>query len=89
MEFKKYKRKGTVELHKYNSNVMYSDEFMNKLFITIEFADIPGAFDYPKHLPLPKKEDIVHFNGKFGKVEVVKHMTEGSVTDIRIICCRL
>lgn len=60
-----------------------------KVFITIEFADIPGIFDYPKNLPIPQKDEVVHFNGKFGKVEVVKHMTEGTVTDIRIKCCRL
>lgn len=60
-----------------------------KVFITIEFADIPGLFDYPKHLPIPQKDDVVHFDGKFGKVEVIKHMTEGTVTDIRIKCCRL
>lgn len=62
---------------------------LKKVFITIEFADIAGVFDYPKHLPIPRKDDVVHFNGKFGKVEVVKHMTEGSVTEIRIECCRL
>ena len=59
-----------------------------KVFITIEFADVPGVFDYPKHLPIPGKEDIVHLDGKFGKVEVVKHITEGTVTDIRIKCGR-
>lgn len=59
---------------------------LNKVFITIEFANVPGVFDYPKYLPIPSKDDIVHFNGKFGKVEVVKHMTEGTVTDIRIKC---
>lgn len=59
------------------------------VFITIEFADVPGVFDYPKHLPLPRIDEIVHFNSKFGKVLEVKHMTEGVVTDIRIICSRL
>lgn len=62
---------------------------LKRVFITIEFADIAGIFDYPKHLPIPSKDDVVHFNGKFGKVEVVKHMTEGNVTDICIKCCRL
>jgi hypothetical protein len=60
-----------------------------KVFITIEFADIPGAFDYPKHLPIPQKDDEVYFDGKFGKVKVVKHTTVGNVTDIRIKCCRI
>lgn len=63
--------------------------FNKKIFITIEFADIPGIFDYPKYLPIPNKEDEVYFNGKFGKVEIIKHMTEGTVTDIRIKCSRL
>jgi hypothetical protein len=62
---------------------------LKKVFITIEFADIAGVFDYPKYLPIPRKDDVIHFNGKFGKVEVVKHMTEGSVTEVRIECCRL
>ena len=60
-----------------------------KVFITIEFPDIPGVFDYPKYLPIPQKDDEIHFNGKLGKVEVIKHMTVDNVTDIRIKCCRI
>ena len=56
------------------------------VFITIEFWNVNGLFDYPKHLPIPQRNDIVHFNGKYGRVEVVKHMTEGSVTEIKISC---
>jgi hypothetical protein len=56
------------------------------VFITIEFSNVNGLFDYHKHLPIPQKNDIVHFNGKYGKVEEVKHMTEGSVTEIKISC---
>lgn len=59
-----------------------------KVFITIEFADVPGIFDYPKHLPLPQKDDIIYFEGYRGKVDTVMHMTKGTVTDIRIVCCR-
>jgi len=59
------------------------------VFITILFPDIPGIFDYPKHLPIPQKDDEVHLNGRFGKVETVKHMTQGSVTEIQIKCTRL
>lgn len=60
-----------------------------RVFITIHFADVPGLFDYPKHLPLPRKEDTIHFDGKFGKVSEIKHMTEGTVSEIQIICQRL
>jgi hypothetical protein len=60
-----------------------------KVFITILFSDVPGIFDYPKHLPIPKKDDVIHFNGKYGKVEFIRHMTNGNVTDIRIVCGRL
>ena len=45
------------------------------VFITIEFADVPGLFDYPKHLPLPKIGERVIFNSKYGRVsEVSKRM---------------
>lgn len=60
-----------------------------KVFITIDFPDIPGFFDYPKHLPIPQKDDEVYFDGKFGKVKVVKHTTVGNATDIQIKCYRL
>jgi hypothetical protein len=60
-----------------------------KVFITIHFADVSGLFDYPKHLPLPQKEDIIYFDGKSGKVSAIKHMIEGTVSEIQIICQRL
>lgn len=64
--------------------------FNRKLtFITILFADIPGIFDFPKHLPLPRKDDIIHFEGKFGIVETVTFMIEGNVSDIQIKCKRI
>lgn len=56
------------------------------VFITIDFAGIAETFDYPKHLPIPGIGDEVIFNGKFGKVELVRHMTEGTVTHISIKC---
>jgi hypothetical protein len=61
----------------------------NITFITIDFADIPGLFDYPKYLPLPRIGEIVHLNGKFGQVLQIKHITEGNVTEIKIICSRI
>ncbi len=57
-----------------------------KVFVTIEFAHIQGAFDYPKNLPIPGLNEEVHFNNKFGKVLKVVHSTHNSVTDIRITC---
>lgn len=59
------------------------------VFRTISFANYPGLDDYPKHLPLPRKDDIIQLNGKCGLVSVVKHMTEGNVTEIKIICISL
>lgn len=59
------------------------------LFITIEFADIPGLFDYPKYLPLPKLGERIIFNGKFGRVSEISHITEDSVTEIKITCSKL
>ena len=56
------------------------------VFITIEFAGIKDLFDYPKHLPLPRLNEVIHFNGKYGTVVEIKHMTEVNVTDIRITC---
>lgn len=60
-----------------------------KLFITIEFDNKPGLFDYPKTLPLPKIGEEVHFDYKYGNVLEVKHMTNGNVTEIKIRCASL
>lgn len=57
--------------------------------VTIEFADVPGLFDYPKHLPLPRIGEAVHYEGKFGRVSEIKHMIECTVTEIKMICSRL
>lgn len=59
------------------------------VFITIEFADVPGLFDYPKHLPLPRIGERVIFNGKFGRVSEVSHVTEDTVAEVKITCSRL
>lgn len=60
-----------------------------KVYVTIVFPDIAGIFDYPKHLPLPSKDDEIHLDGRIGKVEYIKHMTNGNTTDIRIKCVRI
>ena len=56
------------------------------VFVIIIFKGVNGAFDYPKHLPIPKKDDTVLLNGNYGKVELVKHLTEGDVSQIYIEC---
>ncbi len=58
------------------------------IFITIEFADVPGLFDYPKHLPLPRIGERVIYSGKSGRVSEVSHITEGTVSEIKITCSR-
>ena len=59
-----------------------------RVFHTIEFANVPGVFDYPKHLPIPREGEIVVFDGKSGMVDEVRYITESNVTDIRIVCAR-
>ena len=56
------------------------------LFITIDFKNSNKLFDYPKHLPVPIKGDIVRFQENYGRVKEVRHMTHNTVTEIRIIC---
>lgn len=57
-------------------------------FTTIEFDNIPGLFDYPMNLPLPRIEDTVIFqNDKVntaGKVYDVRHVITGNVAEIKI-----
>lgn len=60
-----------------------------KVFIVIEFDNIHGLFDYPKDLPIPHLKEEVHFNGRFGRVKEVKHMTNDSVSEIKIRCIPL
>lgn len=57
-----------------------------KTFITISFANVPGLFDFPKHLPLPRKDDVIHFDGKFGIVNEVKFMIQQNLSEIKITC---
>lgn len=54
------------------------------VFVIIEFPKITEVFDYPKHLPIPKVDEIVYLDGKSGTVFQVKHMTDGDVTQIYI-----
>jgi len=59
------------------------------VFITIEFDYIPGIMDYPKHLPLPTIGSEVIFDGNWGKVNKIKHITHGSITTVRINCAKM
>ena len=59
------------------------------VFITIEFANIVGLFDYPKHLPVPSKNDIVILDGKSGRVVAVRHVISGNVAEITIVCAEI
>ena len=59
------------------------------VFITIDFADVPGLFDYPKHLPIPRIGERVLLNAHAGTVENVTHNTAGDVTEIKITCSTL
>lgn len=57
--------------------------FSKKLeFRTIDFVDHGKAFDYPKHLPIPRIGELVQIDGIFGRVVDVKH----SLVEIRITC---
>lgn len=58
-------------------------------FITIEFDNVPGIYDYPMNIPLPRVGDTVvfevpHHGGKSGKVYDVRHIVTGNVADIKL-----
>ena len=60
-----------------------------KVFITIHFDYVPGLFDYPKHLPIPRIGETILLDDRIGIVSNVKHMTSGSITEIKIVCSKL
>lgn len=60
-----------------------------KIFIVITFDNIPGLFDYPKELPIPKIGEAIRFNEKYGKVKDVRYATSDNVTEIKIVCSDL
>lgn len=63
--------------------------FRKKLeFRTIDFVEQQKAFDYPKHLPLPRIGELVQIDGIFGRVVDVRHSISGTVTEIRVKCQR-
>lgn len=59
------------------------------VFIVVDFSDIPGLFDYPKHLPIPKIGEEIYLDEKSGIVKTIKHVTSGNVTEIKIMCSRI
>ena len=56
------------------------------VFIILRFSSTRDVFDYPKHLPIPQKGDIVIYNEHLGIVENIRHCTRGTVTNISIEC---
>jgi len=57
--------------------------FSKKLeFRVIDFVEQQKAFDYPKHLPLPRVGELVQMDGIFGRVVDVKH----GLVEIRVTC---
>jgi hypothetical protein len=56
--------------------------------ITLNFIDFGKYYEYPKELPLPKINEFVLFNGYFGNVTNIKHLTEKNISNIEIICKR-
>jgi hypothetical protein len=55
-----------------------------KVFITIDFDNVPGKFDYPQNVPLPRVGDMVLLDSNAGKVYEVRHVVTGKVADITI-----
>lgn len=59
------------------------------IFITVEFIiDRTGAtklIDYPENLPIPRKDEFIIFNDFSGRVREIRHITEGFVSEIKII----
>lgn len=57
-------------------------------FLTIEFASVPGLFDYPRYLSIPRIGEIVIMDNHSGKVTEIRHIISGSVSEIRIVCTK-
>ncbi|WKZ60785.1 MAG: hypothetical protein QY309_04725 [Cyclobacteriaceae bacterium] len=58
-------------------------------FITLEIDSVPGLFDYPKHLPIPRIDEVIIFESHHGKVREVRHMTSGTVHEVKIVCGKI
>jgi len=56
-----------------------------KIFIIIQDDSDGEAFDYPDDIPIPRTGDAVIFNDLCGTVSAVRHMTAGSISEIRIL----
>lgn len=55
----------------------------DKIYITIEFDNVPGAYDYPQNVPLPKIGETVLFDS----IDLHRSMS-GTVYDVRHNFCR-
>ena len=63
--------------------------FSKKLeFRVIDFVEQQKAFDYPKHLPLPRVGELVSIEGIFGRVVEVRYVITGVVSEVRVSCQR-
>jgi hypothetical protein len=60
----------------------------SKVFITIDFDNVPGKYDYPQNIPLPRIGETVMFDwGKgrgHGKVYDIRHAITEGLADITI-----
>lgn len=61
-----------------------------RVFVTIDFDNVPGKFDYPQNVPIPRVGENVVFQTydcsrcRGGEVYEVRHVTTYDVTDITI-----
>jgi len=56
----------------------------NKVFVTIDFDNVPGKMDYPQNIPLPRIGETIIFEHAAGTVYDVRHIITGKTADITI-----
>jgi hypothetical protein len=56
----------------------------NIIYTTIEEKNKSKLFDYPKYLPIPRLNEFVIFNDISGYVISIRHITDNTVTEIKI-----
>lgn len=61
-----------------------------KIFVTIDFDNIPGKKDYPQNIPVPRIGETVIVDTKHGckhgLVYDIRHVITGNLADITIKC---
>lgn len=59
-----------------------------KVFVTIDIDNVPGKFDYPQNVPMPRIGETIIFDANrgrgHGKVYDIRHVITGNVADITI-----